>query len=47
MKPTASHRRHRRKIGRIQKLFLAPCRRRESLPEAFFITMVASRVMCE
>jgi hypothetical protein len=24
-----------------------PCRRGESPPEAFFITMVASRVMCE
>jgi hypothetical protein len=36
-----------REIGRIQELFLAPCRRGESLPEAFYTTMVASRVMCE
>jgi hypothetical protein len=34
-------------IRRVQKLFLAPCRRGESPPEAFFITMPASRVMCE
>jgi hypothetical protein len=38
-KPTVSHRRHRHEIGRVQKLFLAPCRRGESPPEAFFITM--------
>jgi hypothetical protein len=44
---TASHRCHRREIGRIQELFPAPCRRGESLPEAFSTTMVASRVMCE
>jgi hypothetical protein len=37
----------RREIGRVQKLFLAPCRRGESLPEAFSTTMVASEVMCE
>jgi hypothetical protein len=42
-KHTASRR--RREIGRVQKLFLAPCRRGESLPKAFFITMPASRVM--
>jgi hypothetical protein len=30
-----------------QKLFSAPCRRGESPPEAFFITMPASGVMCE
>jgi hypothetical protein len=47
MKHTASHRRCRREIGRIQKLFLAPCQRRESLLEAFYTTMVASGVMCE
>jgi hypothetical protein len=47
MKPTASHRRRRREIGRVQKLFPAPCRRGESPSEAFFITMVASEVMCE
>jgi hypothetical protein len=34
-------------IGRVQKLFPAPYRRGESPPEAFFITMVASGVMCE
>jgi hypothetical protein len=39
-------RHHRRpEIGRVQKLFPAPCRRGESPPEAFFITMPASRVM--
>jgi hypothetical protein len=38
---------HRREIGRVQKLFPAPCRRGESPPEAFFITMPASGVMCE
>jgi hypothetical protein len=32
---------------RVQKLFPAPCRRGESPPEAFFITMPASGVMCE
>jgi hypothetical protein len=46
-KHTASHRRHRREIGMIQELFPAPCRRGESLPEAFYTTMVASGVMCE
>jgi hypothetical protein len=45
-KHTASHRR-RREIGRVQKLFSAPCRRGESPLEAFFITMPASRVMRE
>jgi hypothetical protein len=44
---TTSHRCCRREIGRIQELFLAPFRRGESLPEAFFINMVASGVMCE
>jgi hypothetical protein len=47
MKLTASRRRHRREIRRVQKLFSAPCRRGESPSEAFFITMVASRVVCE
>jgi hypothetical protein len=42
-KPPPSSTRDRR----VQKLFPAPCRRGESPPEAFFITMVASRVMCE
>jgi hypothetical protein len=46
-KTTTSRRRCRCEIGRVQKLFLAPCRRGESLLEAFFITMVASGVMCE
>jgi hypothetical protein len=46
-KPTASCCHRRREIGRVQKLFPAPCRRGESLPEAFFITMVTSGVMCE
>jgi hypothetical protein len=46
-KPTASHRRHWREIGRVQKIFPAPCQRAESPSEAFFITMVASGVMCE
>jgi hypothetical protein len=46
MKPTAS-RRHRHEIERVEKLFLAPCQRGESPPEAFFMTMVASGVMCE
>jgi hypothetical protein len=46
MKHTAS-RRHRSEIGRVQKLFSAPCRREKSSPEAFFITMPASEVMCE
>jgi hypothetical protein len=31
----------------VQKLFPAPCRRGESLPEVFFITMLASGVMSE
>jgi hypothetical protein len=46
-KHIASHRHHRREIGRVQKLFPAPCRRGESPPEAFFITMPTSGVMCE
>jgi hypothetical protein len=45
MKHTASRR--RREIKRIQELFPAPCRRGESLSEAFYTTMVASGVMCE
>jgi hypothetical protein len=47
MKHTASHRCRRPEIGRVQKLFPAPCRRGESSPEAFFITMPASRVIRE
>jgi hypothetical protein len=46
-KPTVSRRRRRCEIGRVQKLFSAPCRRGESPSEAFFVTMVASGVMCE
>jgi hypothetical protein len=43
----AIHRRHRTKIGRVQKLFPAPCRRGESPPEVFFIAMLASGAMSE
>jgi hypothetical protein len=46
-KHTVSRRRHRCKIGRVQKLFPAPCQREELPPEAFFITMPVSGVMCE
>jgi hypothetical protein len=46
-KHTASRRRRRCEIGRVQKLFPVPCQRGESPPEAFFITMPASGVMCE
>jgi hypothetical protein len=35
------------KIGRVQKLFPAPCRRGESPPEVFFITMLAFGAMSE
>jgi hypothetical protein len=41
------HRRHRPKIGRVQKLFPAPCRRGESPPKVFFIAMLASGTMSE
>jgi hypothetical protein len=47
LKHIAIHRRHRPEIGRVQKLFPAPCRRGESPPEVFFITMLASGVMSE
>jgi hypothetical protein len=40
-------RRRRPEIGRVQKLFPAPCRRGESLPEVFFIAMLASDAMSE
>jgi hypothetical protein len=43
----AIRRRRRPKIGRVQKLFPAPCQRGESPPEVFFITMLASRAMIE
>jgi hypothetical protein len=46
-KHTASRRHPQREIGRVQKLFPAPCRRGESPPEAFFITMPISEVMCK
>jgi hypothetical protein len=46
-KHTVSRRHRRREIGRIRELFPASCRRGESLPEAFYTIMVASRVMCE
>jgi hypothetical protein len=45
-KYTVSHRRQH-EIRRVQKLFLAPCQRGESPPEAFFITMPTFGVMCE
>jgi hypothetical protein len=41
-------RRHRRpEIGRVQKLFPAPCRGGESSSEVFFITMLAFGAMSE
>jgi hypothetical protein len=43
----AIRRHHRSEIGRVQKLFPAPCRRRESPPEVFFIAMLASGMMSE
>jgi hypothetical protein len=46
-KHIASCHHHRPKIGRVEKLFPAPCRREESPPEAFFNTMPTSGVMCE
>jgi hypothetical protein len=47
IKHTASRHRRRCEIGRAQKLFSAPCRRGESPPKAFFITMPSSGVMRE
>jgi hypothetical protein len=41
------HRCHQPEIGRVQKLFLAPCRRGESPPEVVFIAMLAFGAMCE
>jgi hypothetical protein len=38
---------HRPEIGRVRKLFLAPCQRGESPPEVFFIAMLASSAMSE
>jgi hypothetical protein len=46
-KHIAIRRRHRPEIGRVQKLFSAPCRRGESPPEVFYIAMLASGVMSE
>jgi hypothetical protein len=43
----AIRRRRDPKIGRVQKLFPAPCQRGELLPEVFFIAMLASGVMSE
>jgi hypothetical protein len=43
----AIRRRYWPKIGRVQKLFPAPCRRGESPPEVFFIAMLASGAMSE
>jgi hypothetical protein len=41
-------RHHRRpEIGRVQKLFPAPCRRGESPPEVFFIAMLTFGAMSE
>src|SRR3954464_1513309 len=41
-------RRHRRThLGRVLELFSALCRRDKSPPEAFFIAMLASAMMCE
>src|SRR3954466_6776513 len=34
-------------LGRVLELFPAPCRREKSPPEAFFIAMPASAMMCE
>jgi hypothetical protein len=46
-KHIAIRRRCRPKIGRVHKLFPAPCRRGESAPEVFFIAMLASGAMSE
>jgi hypothetical protein len=46
-KHTTSRRRRRCEVGMVQKFFPAPCRRGESPPEAFFIIIPASGVMCE
>jgi hypothetical protein len=43
----AIHHHHRPEIGRVQKIFPAPCRRGESPPELFFIAMLASDTMSE
>jgi hypothetical protein len=46
-KHIAIRRRRRPEIGRVQKLFSAPCRRGESPSEVFFITMLDFGVMSE
>jgi hypothetical protein len=46
-KHIANRRRHRPEIGRVQKLFPAPCQRGKSPPEVFFIAMLASGAMSE
>jgi hypothetical protein len=43
----AIRRRHQPEIGRVHKLFPAPCRRGKSPPEVFFIGMLASGAMRE
>jgi hypothetical protein len=43
----AIHLHRRPEIGRVQKLFPAPCRRGESPLEVFFIAMLASGAMSE
>jgi hypothetical protein len=40
-------RRRRPEIGRVQKLFSAPCQRGESPPDVFFIAMLAFGTMSE
>jgi hypothetical protein len=46
-KSNVSRRHRRHEIGRVQKLFSAPCRGGESSPEVFFIAMPASGVIRE
>jgi hypothetical protein len=46
-KHIAIRHRHRPEIGRVRKLFLAPCRRGELPPEVFFIAMLAYSAMRE
>src|SRR3954469_9734562 len=42
-----SRRHQRTRLRRVLELFPAPCRREKSPPEAFFIAMSASAMMCE
>jgi hypothetical protein len=46
-KHIAIRRCRRPEIGRVQKLFPAPCQRGESPPEVFFMAMLASGAMSE